>query len=198
LTGAGTERVFDSPGTGKTFTVVEIIAQLVRRDASVRVLACTPSQAAAGLLVERLAAAGLDSDKLYHLNVSSTYEEEMSDDVQAPTHTGIPGRERLLAFRVVLSTCSKAGILQNLNVPVGHFSHIVIDEATQAEEPLVMIPIMTLSNSYTNIVLAGDPNQLSPNIKSPTAARSGLGKSYLERLMLMRDVYGLDTQVGKT
>ena len=198
MTGAGTERAFDSPGTGKTSTVVEIVAQLARRDASVRVLACTPSQAAADLLVERLAAAGLDSDKLYHLNVSSTYEEDMSDDVRAPTHSGIPGRERLLAFRVVLLTCSKAGILQNLNVPVGHFSHIVIDEATQAEEPLVMIPIMTLSNSYTNIILAGDPNQLGPNIKSPTAARAGLGKSYLERLMLIGDVYGLDTQVGKT
>jgi helicase MOV-10 len=120
----------------------------------------------------------------------------MFDDVQA--FSQIPGHERLLAFNVVLSTCSKAGFLQDLNVPVGHFSHIVIDEASQAEEPLVMIPIMTFSNSYTNIILAGDPDQLGPIIESPTATRSGLGKSYFERLMLMGDVYGFDTQVGKT
>lgn len=172
--------------------------QLVRRDVSARVLACTPSSAAADLLVERLADAGLDSDKLYHLSASSIDEDGISDDEQASSHTSIPGHERLLAFRVVLSTCSKAAILQKLNIPVGHFSHIVIDEAAQAEEPLAMIPIMTFSNASTNIILAGDPNQLGPMIKSPTAARSGLGRSYFQRLMLIHDVYGLDTQVGKT
>ena len=163
--------------------------QLVRSDPNIRVLACAPSNAATDYLVERLAAAGLDSDKLYRLPGSFSHED-LSED--APMH------QRLLAFRVVLSTCSKAGILQNLNVPAGHFSHIIIDEATQAEEPVVMIPTMTFSNAYTNIILTGDPNQLGPIIKSPTAVRSGLGKSYFERLMLMRDVYGLDTQIGKT
>ncbi len=109
----------------------------------------------------------------------------------------LPGHERLLAFRVILSTCSSASMLRALDVPVGHFSHIVIDEAAQAEEPLAMIPIMGFSNAFTNIILVGDPNQLGPIIKSPTAARAGLGKSYLERLMLMDEVYGLDTQAGK-
>jgi len=170
--------------------------QLVHRDASVRVLACTPSNAAADYLEGRLAAAGLDSDKLYRLAASLPSEDDVSED--APTPSQISRHERLLSFRVVLSTCSKAAILQKLDVPVGHFSHIVIDEAAQAEEPLAMVPIMTFSNASTNIILAGDPNQLGPMIKSPTAARSGLGKSYFQRLMLLRDVYGLDTQVGKT
>ena len=169
--------------------------QLVRRDASIRILVCTPSNTAADLLAERLAAVGLDSDKLYRLDASSHYEEDLFEDVQASSI--YPGHERLLAFRVVLSTCSSAGMLQALDVPVGHFSHIVIDEAAQAEEPLAMIPIISFSNSHTNIILAGDPNQLGPNIKSPTAARAGLGKSYLER-MLMHEVYGLDTHAGKT
>ena len=170
--------------------------QLVRRDAGVRVLACTPSDVAANLFVERLAAAGMDLARLYRLDASSFCEEDMSDDSE--TLLRIPGLERLLVFSVVVSTCPKAAILLDLNVPVGHFSHIVIDDAAQAEEPLVMIPIMTFSNALTNIILAGDPNQLGPNIESPTAARSGLAKSYFERLMLIRDVYGLDTQVRKT
>ena len=170
--------------------------QLVRRDAGVRVLVCTPSNAAADLLAERLAtAAGLDSDKLYRLDGRSLHEEDVSGDVQAMSL--FPGHERLLAFRVVLSTCSSASMLRALGIPVGHFSHIFIDEAAQAEEPLAMIPIMGFSNAYTNIILAGDPDQLGPIIKSPTAARAGLGKSYLERLMLMDEVYGLDTQPGK-
>ena len=168
--------------------------QLVRRDAAVRVLACTPSHTSTDYLVERLAAAGLDSDKLYRFNAPFSHTNNASEAMQ----TFSQRHERLPAFRVVVSTCSEAVVLQKLNVPVGHFSHIVIDDAAQAEEPLTMIPVMAFSNLDTSVILAGDPNQLGPDIKSPTAARSGLGKSYFERLMLMSDVYGLDTQVGKT
>jgi helicase MOV-10 len=168
--------------------------QLVRRDTGVKILACTPSNAAADLLIERLSGAGLDSDQLYRLNAYSR-EEEVPEDVQQ--FSVIPEREKLLAFRVVLSTCSSAGMLQILNVPVGHFSHIVIDEAAQAEEPLVMIPILAFSDEYTNVILAGDPNQLSPVIKSPTAARAGLGKSFLRRLMSIHEVYRVGTGAGK-
>ena len=185
-----------SPGTGKTSTIIESVIHLVRRDAGARVLACTPSDAATDLFVERLAAVGMDLARIYRLDASSFCEEDMSDDSE--TFSRIPGHDRLLVFSVIVSTCSKAAILMDLNVPVGHFSHIVIDDAAQAEEPLVMIPIMTFSNASTNIILAGDPNQVGPNIESPTAARSGLAKSYFERLMLIRDVYGLDTQGGKT
>jgi helicase MOV-10 len=169
--------------------------QLVRRDTGVRVLVCTPSNAGADLVGERLASAGLDSDKLYRLDASSLHEEDISGDEQVLSR--FPGRERLLAFRVVLSTCSFASMLGALDVPVGHFSHIVIDEAAQAEEPLAMIPIMGFSNGCTNIILAGDPNELGPIMKSGTAAGAGLGKSYLERLMLMDEVYEQDTQAGK-
>jgi helicase MOV-10 len=170
--------------------------QLIRRDTGVRILVCTPSNAAADLLAERLAAAGLDSDKLYYLDASSYQEEDILEDVQISSL--FPGHERLLAFCVVLSTCSSASMLKALDVPVGHFSYIVIDEAAQVEEPLAMIPVMGFSNAHTNIILAGDLNQFGPVIKSPTAARAGLGKSYLERLMVMREVYGLDTQSGMT
>ena len=74
--------------------------QLVRRDAGVRVLVCSPSNAAADLLAERLEAVGMDSDKLYRLDAPSLYEEDILEDVQ--TLSLFPGQERLLAFRVVL------------------------------------------------------------------------------------------------
>jgi helicase MOV-10 len=167
----------------------------VRRDTRVKILACTPSDAAADLLVDLLVTAGLDSDQLFRFNADSR-EEDVPEDVQP--FSIIPERKRLMVFRVVLSTCSSAGMLQTLNVPVGHFSHIVIDEVTQAEEPLVMIPILALSDAHTNVILSGDPNQLGPVIKSSTAAKAGLGKSFLRRLMLIREVYGLDTHDGET
>jgi helicase MOV-10 len=186
----------DRPGTGKTCTVVESIIQLVRRDTTVRVLACTPSNAAADLLVQRLAFAGLTDKELFRLNAYSRSDEEMPEDVQA--FSAIPDHATLLAYRVVLSTCSSAGMLQTLNVPPGHFSHIVIDEAAQAEEPLAMIPIAAFSTTSTNVILAGDPHQLGPVIRSTTASRFGLGKSYLKRLILISQVYGLDAHGGTT
>ena len=157
---------------------------------------CTPSNAAADLLVDRLAVAGLNDTELFRLNAYSRDEEEIPEGVRP--FSLLSKRAELLAYRVVLSTCSSTGLLQTLNVPARHFSHIVIDEAAQADEPLAMIPIANFSTGSTNIILAGDPHQLGPVIKSPTASTAGLGRSYLDRLMRIRQVYGLDTQGGTT
>jgi helicase MOV-10 len=148
------------------------------------------------LLVERLAAARLDATQLFHLNAYSRQAEDIPEYVQ--TFSCLPNRATLLAFRVVLSTCSSAGLLQMLDVPVGHFSHIVIDEVTQVEEPLAIVPIAAFSDASTNVILGGDPNQLGPVIKSSAAAGAGLRKSYLQRLLRIDQVYGLDTQAGTT
>jgi len=47
-----------------------------------------------------------------------------------------------------------------------HFSHIIIDEASQATEPEAFVSIETLADPKTNIVLSGDPKQLGPIIHS--------------------------------
>ena len=176
--------------------VVESIVQLLDHDPGFKILACTPSNAAADLLAQRLAAAGLGTDQVSRQNAYSRAEEDIPEDVQAYSET--QKHANLLAFRVVLSTCSSAGYLQTQNIPAGHFSHIVLDEAAQAEEPLALIAIAAFSNENTNVILAGDPHQLGPVIKSTAASNAGLGMSYLEQLMRITKIYGLDTQVGKT
>jgi helicase MOV-10 len=170
--------------------------QLVRRDADSKILACTPSNAAADLLIERLATAGLTVNELYRLNARSRVIESIPEDVRP--FSGSPKPTKLRTYRVVLSTCSSAALLQTLKIRAGHFSHIIIDEAAQADEPLSLIPIAFFSNQNTNVILAGDPNQLGPVIKSGSASEAGLGKSFLQRLMLIPEIYGLATQAGKT
>ena len=165
--------------------------QLLKRDASFRILACTPSNAAADLLAERLAAAGLTMDQLLRLNARSREKRSIPAAVQP--FSASPKREKMRNYRVVLSTCSSAALLRGprLGIRAGHFSHIVVDEAAQVDEPLALIPISLFSNQDTNIILAGDPNQLGPVIKSNSASKAGLGKSFLERLMHIPEIYKL-------
>ena len=170
--------------------------QLVQRDPSSKILACTPSNAAADLLIERLAAAGLTVSQLLRLNARSREMKNIPEGVRPFSRS--PELTGLLTYRVVLSTCSSAALLLKLKIRAGHFSHIIIDEAAQVDEPLALIPIAFFSTEDTNVVLAGDPNQLGPVIQSGPAAEAGLGKSYLERLMNISKIYGLGSQAGDT
>ncbi len=72
------------------------------------------------------------------------------------------------------------------------FRTCVIDEAAQALEPATWIPITKCSR----VVLAGDPFQLPPTVKSIDAARKGLSVTMMERclLLLPDQVHLLDTQ----
>ena len=62
-----------------------------------------------------------------------------------------------------------------------HFTHIFIDEAGHATEPETVIPLSGLLDvnmrNGGQVVLAGDPKQLGPIIRSSIASGKGLGKS---------------------
>jgi superfamily I DNA and/or RNA helicase len=61
------------------------------------------------------------------------------------------------------------------------FRTVVIDEAAQALEPATWIPIIRASR----VVLAGDPYQLPPTVKSVEARRQGLEVTLIERCIAM-------------
>ncbi|XP_012590537.1 PREDICTED: putative helicase Mov10l1 [Condylura cristata] len=90
---------------------------------------------------------------------------------------------RASRYRVVITTCSSAGLFYQIGVRVGHFTHVFVDEAGQASEPECLIPLGLVSDVSGQIVLAGDPMQLGPVIKSRLAMAYGLHVSMLERLM---------------
>ncbi len=54
--------------------------------------------------------------------------------------------------RVVVATCSTAGFLHRLGLGVGHFSHVIVDEAGQATEPECLLPLAMLAQSTTGQV----------------------------------------------
>ncbi|XP_029379365.1 RNA helicase Mov10l1 [Echeneis naucrates] len=175
--------LFGPPGTGKTITLIEAILQVYHFVPSSRVLVCTPSNSAADLICIRLHDSGfLDDAILARVNASSRQEESVPEVLRSYSRAGEDIRHASF-HRIVVSTCSSAGMFHNIGLQVGHFTHVFLDEAGQATEPESLIPMSLLSERDGQIVLAGDPCQLGPIVKSKLAANFGLGVSLLERLM---------------
>ena len=66
-----------------------------------------------------------------------------------------------------------------------------IDEAAQAHEPELLIPVSHLMkfNKKFQLILAGDPQQLGSIVHSPIAKQYGLEQSLLERLIIKNTFY---------
>jgi len=75
-------------------------------------------------------------------------------------------------------TCTLMGanhrLLQNRE-----FNTVIIDESAQSPEPACWVPI----SKANRVVLAGDPFQLPPTIKSEDAAKGGLSITLMEKLL---------------
>ncbi|XP_040269756.1 RNA helicase Mov10l1 [Bufo bufo] len=177
--------LFGPPGTGKTVTVIEAILQIYYALPDSRILVCAPSNSAADLVCLRLHESGhLENGSMVRVNASSRQEETINDLVKP--YCG-PGEDiqKASRFRIIISTCSSAGMFYQIGLRVGHFTHVIIDEAGQATEPECLIPLGLVSEVTGQIILAGDPMQLGPVIKSRMALAYGLSISLLERLMAL-------------
>src|SRR6056297_1252074 len=97
----------------------------------------------------------------------------------------------ILEHQVIVSTCASSGLLSLLDIsgqiPVS-FSHILVDEASQALQPEVMVPL-SLAGPDTGVVLAGDPKQLGAVTRNPLVQEMGLARSLQERLMETCSIY---------
>lgn len=195
--------VFGPPGTGKTITLVEAMNQVSRADPSAHILACAPSNSACDLLCERLMV-HMDPHQVYRVYANSR------DPRTVPKHLlkycnwderqdgfVCPKKGILMEYKIIVTTMVTAGRLVSGGIPVGHFTHVFLDEAGQAVEPECVIAIAGLLSAKTGqLVLAGDPKQLGPILRSPLAQQHGLGLSLLERLMRHNPLYEKSTDSG--
>lgn len=87
-------------------------------------------------------------------------------------------------------TCTLVGASHSI-LQKYKFKTVVIDEAAQALEPATWIPILKASK----VVLAGDPYQLPPTVKSISAKKKGLDITLIEKLLdRLPEVSLLNTQ----
>ncbi|TBU41757.1 P-loop containing nucleoside triphosphate hydrolase protein [Dichomitus squalens] len=180
--------IFGPPGTGKTVTVVEAIRQILHLQPRARILACAPSNSAADILAERLTV--FSPAEMTRCNAASRDPASVPAALvpythYAGDHYAIPSRQQLMDYRLTISTCGNASFAHNVGIPQGHYTHIIVDEAGQASEPEVLTAIKAMAGKNTIVILAGDPKQLGPVIRSSIARELGLARSYLERLIEM-------------
>uniref|UniRef100_A0A8C5UU19 RNA helicase Mov10l1 n=1 Tax=Microcebus murinus TaxID=30608 RepID=A0A8C5UU19_MICMU len=180
--------LFGPPGTGKTVTIIEAVLQVHFALPDSRILVCAPSNSAADLVCLRLHESKvLRPAAMVRVNATCRFEETIIDTIKPYCKDG-EDIWKASRFRVIITTCSSAGLFYQIGVRVGHFTHVFVDEAGQASEPECLIPLGLISDISGQIVLAGDPMQLGPVIKSRLAMAYGLNVSMLERLMA-RPVY---------
>ncbi|XP_066109145.1 RNA helicase Mov10l1 [Saccopteryx bilineata] len=180
--------LFGPPGTGKTVTIIEAVLQVYHALPDSRILVCAPSNSAADLVCLRLHESRmLWPGAMVRVNATCRFEETIIEAIKAYCKDG-EDIWKASRFRIIITTCSSAGLFYQIGVRVGHFTHVFVDEAGQASEPECLIPLGLVSDINGQVILAGDPMQLGPVIKSRLAMAYGLNVSMLERLM-SRPVY---------
>ncbi|KAM5256075.1 helicase MOV-10 [Ctenodactylus gundi] len=192
--------IFGPPGTGKTVTLVESIKQVVKNLPKAHILACAPSNSGADLLCQRLRV-HLPSS-IYRLLAPSRDIHMVPEDIKPCCNWDakkgeyvFPAKKQLQEYRVLITTLITASRLVSAQFPISHFTHIFIDEAGHCMEPESLVAIAGLlevketGNPGGQLVLAGDPRQLGPVLRSPLTQKHGLGYSLLERLLTYNALY---------
>ncbi|XP_054835850.1 LOW QUALITY PROTEIN: helicase with zinc finger domain 2 [Eublepharis macularius] len=157
-------------GTGKTFTLARATLEIIKQPQA-RVLICTHTNSAADIYIR----------EYFHEYVISGHPEAIplrimysSRSVKPTDPTTLqycclspnrdsfrlPSKEELHRHKIVITT---AMLSQDLGVPAGYFSHILIDEAAQMLECEALVPL-SLATLQTRIVLAGDHMQMTPQL----------------------------------
>lgn len=142
---------------------MEAIRQVLKAQPAAKILVCCPSNAACDVVTQRL---DLNKSELFRLMAPSrSKSKDIPARVLENTFTGEHGAfavhplEKIKSFRVIVSTCISASVLHGIGLVAGHFSHIFVDEAGQALESEVVIPLQYVTEG-TKEILCGDAKQV--------------------------------------
>ncbi|KAG5673966.1 hypothetical protein PVAND_003962 [Polypedilum vanderplanki] len=200
--------LFGGPGTGKTSTIVEAIAQIVKLKPKAHILITASSNSTCDDIGNRLLKY-VSINKILRIYSPSFDEKPEKIDPILQQISNFRNQtlckcekrscryflkdacdttyEEFYTARIVISTLVSCGRITSGGISPIHFDYIFIDEAASESEPQAYIPIVNLGivNGKINaqIVLSGDHKQLGPIVKNTFAKKMGLELSIMERLM---------------
>ena len=154
--------IFGPAGTGKTRTLVELIRVLMSVSTAT-ILVAAPSNAAADVVTRRLADIGFEPTQICRWNALRRIDAKID-----PKVAEFSNDENVKTARCVITTC-----LASNSIPRRKFDFLLIDEAGQATEPDILIPMKQAPGAQ--IVLARVQN-LFQNYK-----RRGLIENFCNR-----------------
>ncbi|OQV17667.1 Regulator of nonsense transcripts 1-like protein [Hypsibius exemplaris] len=184
------------PGTGKTHTIVAIVYNILKRNPRCQVLCCAPSNdptdhlavqlAASGMSVLRVHSQRIQTEQLkknvkvltlrYKLELIFGLDFENSEDYDARA-VDQATYDIIGQSQVICTTCNTAAAR---SLSESDFPFVIIDEATQATEADIMIPI---TKGCQKLVLIGDEKQLGVLGKFRELEKTNQCWSMFERLL---------------
>lgn len=112
-----------------------------------RILVCAPSNAAADVIAEYLANSNqYNPGDFLRLNGFLRSSQTMLETV-GPFCTDGDDLHQVAMHRLIVCTCMTAGQFFSLDLSLGHFTHVFIDEAGYCTEPEAMVPTILLAKS---------------------------------------------------
>uniref|UniRef100_A0A3B3C825 RNA helicase n=1 Tax=Oryzias melastigma TaxID=30732 RepID=A0A3B3C825_ORYME len=153
--------VFGPPGTGTSISSTQ---------------SCSSSHSRKGKVIPHV-----DNHKVYRMYASSRDPKLVPDELKDVSNLvgecyEFPTKEKLMEYKIMVTTLL-------LYSPACHPSHFTLVDAHCQYKPFILFFPGLLDPSFCQLVLAGDPKQLGPILRSPFALKYGMGESLLERLM---------------
>lgn len=180
--------LFGPPGTGKTKTIVESICQILKTKPNSHILICALSNGTCDEIAARILPylnkfdATTDVPTMLRLYAPTARKETAHIDVinmSNYNHKKYPDLNAIYKYRIIISTLAVTGRLTQAKIKTNHFTHLFIDECESASETVSLIPIAGVCSSTkkinAQIILAGDPKQLGPVLKSDMSREKGQG-----------------------
>jgi superfamily I DNA and/or RNA helicase len=195
--------IFGGPGTGKSSTLVEAIAQIVKLKKKSHILVTASSNSACDDIGNRLLKF-VSKNKILRIYSPSFDHKPDKIDVILQKMSNFRNRttcscnkrsciemdplddptyDEFYTARVVIVTLVSCGRIVSAGVSPNHFDYIFVDEAAAECEQRTLIPIaglgLSLNKVNAQIVLCGDHKQLGAVVSNSFARKLGMEVNFL-------------------